>query len=390
MPHCSISSKQIPFIVAAAVLIMGGLLFFMFPIRNIFDKYMDNGLQALVPILGTVFMVVLYLFVCSTFLLASFVDPGIYPREHSDEEDDFRQPLYRSLEINGVQVKMKWCETCRFYRPPRCSHCSICDNCVENFDHHCPWVDNCIGKRNYKYFFFFVTSLTVFIVCGIAFGLLSIVLSRENIEEVIVDIILLVIGSLVFIPVVGLAGFHIGLVCKGRTTNEHVTGKFRGVNNPYDQGCTRNYLNIMCNGKFPRYMHYEMKPYPLSSSANHRSSGKVVLKRESEAIHVGCVTEGMDNDRVGYNTATAQCGIQQSTTLSPADGNSYEDDTSFAQPPVYHHYDVVQAAQTTTAAPPPHPPMTSGINGRRDSEKSDTTIHSMKDETPVVLMEDEV
>ena len=59
-----------------------------------------------------------------------------------------------------------------------------------------------------------------------------------------------------------------------------------------------------------RYMHYEMKPYPLSSSAYHRSSGKVVLKRESEAIHVGCVTEGMDNDRVGYNAATAQCGIQ--------------------------------------------------------------------------------
>jgi len=48
--------------------------------RNIFDKYMDDGLNALVPILGTVFMVVLYLFVCSTFLLASFVDPGIYPR----------------------------------------------------------------------------------------------------------------------------------------------------------------------------------------------------------------------------------------------------------------------------------------------------------------------
>ena len=53
-----------------------------------------------------------------------------------------------------------------------------------------------------------------------------------------------------------------------------------------------------------------MKPYPLSSSSNHRTSDKVVMKRESEAIHVGCVTEGMDNDRVGYNAATAQCGIQ--------------------------------------------------------------------------------
>ena len=81
--------------------------------------------------------------------------------------------------------------------------------------------------------------------------------------------------------------------------------------------------------------------------------------------------------------------LQQTHTLSPADGNSYEDDTSFAQPPVYHHYDVVQP-HPTTAPPPTQLPATNQLNGRRDSENSDETIHSTKEETPVILLEDEV
>ena len=100
-----------------------------------------------------------------------------------------------------------------------------------------------------------------------------------------------------FIPVVGLASFHIGLVCMGRTTNEHVrycthftcmstlyliltsphslslslslplppslqvTGKFRGANNPYDLGCVKNCASVLCAPKKPRYMHYQIKPY---------------------------------------------------------------------------------------------------------------------------------
>ena len=64
--------------------------------------------------------------------------------------------------LNGRKYKMKFCNTCLIYRPLRCSHCKICNACIERYDHHCPWVGNCIGRNNYVYFYFYVLSFSLF------------------------------------------------------------------------------------------------------------------------------------------------------------------------------------------------------------------------------------
>jgi len=47
---------------------------------------------------------------------------------------------------------VRMCQRCLRTKPDRCHHCSQCNVCVLKMDHHCPWVANCIGFSNYKYF----------------------------------------------------------------------------------------------------------------------------------------------------------------------------------------------------------------------------------------------
>ena len=58
--------------------------------------------------------------------------------------------------MRGFKFKIKFCSTCLLFRPPGISHCKKCNCCVEKFDHHCPWIGNCIGKNNYKFFIIFL------------------------------------------------------------------------------------------------------------------------------------------------------------------------------------------------------------------------------------------
>ncbi|XP_076290504.1 zinc finger DHHC-type containing 8 isoform X2 [Lasioglossum baleicum] len=246
MPICDARAKFLPVTCAWTVLLGTTTLFFCFPCQYYVFRW-----GTWVPALqGVITFLVL-----ANFTLATFMDPGVIPKASPDEdkEDEFSAPLYKSVDINGITVRMKWCPTCKFYRPPRCSHCSVCNQCIETFDHHCPWLNNCIGRRNYRFFFFFLLSLSFHMLS--IFGLcLHFVLERkQQLGEVdtIVAFVLMGVVMLLFIPIFGLTGFHVILVSRGRTTNEQVTGKFNGGYNPFSRGCLHNCCYTQFGPQYP-------------------------------------------------------------------------------------------------------------------------------------------
>ncbi|CAG9310452.1 DHHC2_2 [Blepharisma stoltei] len=163
-----------------------------------------------------IFHILLFLLLWS-FIQAVICKPGNSPRNWGFYQSD------------SDTKKKRYCLVCHSFKPERCHHCSTCDTCILGMDHHCPWINNCVGFFNRKIFillllyslingFFILFKLT-----GQVYSSLELILSDSIQVSLIPHLYYIAVYFFLLILMIILSRFtyfHIKLVLKNSTTVE--------------------------------------------------------------------------------------------------------------------------------------------------------------------------
>lgn len=129
---------------------------------------LDGGFRSFASFAVLIVFHILLVLLSWSYLRVVLQDPGSVPENWKaspelNVEDGFLvampdngRPENSDLGMGERRGDVGFCRHCQNGKPPRCHHCSVCQRCVLKMDHHCLWVVNCVGARNYKFFLLFV------------------------------------------------------------------------------------------------------------------------------------------------------------------------------------------------------------------------------------------
>lgn len=212
-------------------------------------------------------MILLFLFSSFFLFKSGFIDSGILLRGNLKdlqmESKNFRSKPTHLRQLGYIR-EYKICDTCFIIRPLRSTHCGICDNCISRFDHHCPWIGTCVGKRNYPYFFMFLFLLNVFQLFTLGSCIAHIVIKTKDnkkdgkfknhinnqdsalVGDVIMSLYLIIYVLLTMVFTTGLLLYHIRITKNDMTTKEELKKLFKNpFGNPYEKSIIDNFFSVL-------------------------------------------------------------------------------------------------------------------------------------------------
>ena len=113
------------------------------------------------------------------FNLAAVSNPGIIAKSNHANH-------YRLFPFDDVVYKQDIvCSTCKFSKPARSKHCRFCGIDIARFDHHCVWINQCVGLGNIKPFLLFLLSNNVMCIYGgfLGIGILYDLVHSQGLHE---------------------------------------------------------------------------------------------------------------------------------------------------------------------------------------------------------------
>lgn len=137
----------------------------VFTIAGIFDYIQHKQNQRAIILIAVAcgFFSITLIFYALTILL----DPG-----YVQKQPNFLRLLKRLIAENYHLDYV--CVPCETLRPEEADHCNFCNRCVQKFDHHCVFVNNCLGYRNHLWFLLFLVSFTGYMITVVAHSTLLI------------------------------------------------------------------------------------------------------------------------------------------------------------------------------------------------------------------------